>query len=102
MRPNIFVRIELSGDDAVKLFQDYAKNSPGPVRILRQRPLPTLQHHLEMVTGLNGTRKGSWRVRRGLMMADDFANANERAWCRNRHRRIALERVYGGISWPTN
>jgi putative membrane protein len=41
--------------DAVKLFQDYAQNgSPGPVKDFAAKTLPTLQHHLEMVTGLNG------------------------------------------------
>jgi len=41
--------------DAVQLFQDYVKNgSPGPVKDFAAKTLPTLQHHLEMVTALNG------------------------------------------------
>ena len=40
--------------DAVKLFEDYVQNgSPGPVKDFAAKTLPTLKHHLEMVTALN-------------------------------------------------
>ena len=39
---------------AVQLFEDYTKNgSPGPVKDFAGKTLPTLKHHLEMVTTLN-------------------------------------------------
>ena len=37
--------------EAVKLFEDYVQNgSPGPVKDFASKTLPTLKHHLEMVT----------------------------------------------------
>ena len=40
--------------EAVQLFEDYTQNgSPGPVKDFAVKTLPTLKHHLEMVTALN-------------------------------------------------